>query len=886
MASRRYTFHLIPHTHWDREWYLTRGQFGVRLVEMIDDLVELLEREPGIPGFLLDGQTVLLEDYLRVRPEREPVIREMVSAGRIETGPWYVLADEQIPSGESLIRNLLLGRNDCDRLGRRMDVLYSPDAFGHPAILPTLAREFGIEHAAAWRGIQPDGGDLVRWRGPDGQPVLLYHLPPDGYEIGSGLSSDPAQSRVLWQTVRDILVWRSRGRDIAVMVGADHHAARQDLLALVEAIAALEPEHEVRLSRLEDFFRSVTPDRELVPIDGEQRNYGHTWVLQGVHSTRVHQKRRNSRIELWLERFAEPLSAVAALRGDRDRRALLRATWRELVQCHFHDAIAGCASDAVARAIDARFDNIEGAAREIVRRSLEDITGQDPDRARDHPHEVVPSMVLWNPVTQRRRSVVFADVTMFVRDIPVGPPGTGKPGSGPGYRAFSFETHSGETIPVQVLNVGGGLERLDAKSHYPDQDEVDVVRVAFQSPELPGLGATVLKMQPSEIPAPVAHSRKRRIENDLVAIELASNGSVTLTNKNSGRSYPGLLALQWEADHGDTYTPNIQTIADPLRPGRVKVTDVTRGPLVSMIQAEWSLSGTGDRRRVSDRRIEVRLTLMVVSDEAMVRCTFELINRASDQRLRARLPTGIAGLAAYAGGQLNAASRQPVDPSTPVSPVESVLSTAPAHRYVAAADTHGLGLFAPGFFEYELTRDGDLVLTLLRSVGQLSRNDLPTRPGHAGWPTPTPLAQCQGAHTIAFAIAPLAGRSNRDGARLHQMWENTFLPIQGVWLRNYIPGADLPDPNFTVELSGDGLVVSAIKPAEQGKGVTLRCYSLRDDPVHAAWRFGIPVGSATLCRADETPLESLSLEDNGRIAKIVVPPRGVATIVVQPADEL
>src|SRR5688572_13128017 len=141
------TVHLIPHTHWDREWYLTRAGFLARLVPMMDDLLGRLEAEPGFRSFLLDGQTVLVEDYLGVRPECRGRLPALVGAGRLQVGPWYVLADELIPSGESLVRNLLAGTADAERLGGRLDVLYSPDAFGHPAVLPAIAAEFGIGHA-------------------------------------------------------------------------------------------------------------------------------------------------------------------------------------------------------------------------------------------------------------------------------------------------------------------------------------------------------------------------------------------------------------------------------------------------------------------------------------------------------------------------------------------------------------------------------------------------------------------------------------------------------------------------------------------------------------------------------------------------------------------
>src|SRR5256885_2267915 len=164
-------FHLIPHTHWDREWYLPRAALQARLVAVMDDVVERLHADPGYRSFLLDGQTVLLEDYLRARPDREGDVRALVKTGRLQVGPWYVLPDEQIPSGEGLVRNLLLGSADAERLGGRLDVLYSPDAFGHPPAWPPLAREFGIRHGDVWRGLGCAAGedrDLERCRRRDG----------------------------------------------------------------------------------------------------------------------------------------------------------------------------------------------------------------------------------------------------------------------------------------------------------------------------------------------------------------------------------------------------------------------------------------------------------------------------------------------------------------------------------------------------------------------------------------------------------------------------------------------------------------------------------------------------------------------------------------------
>src|SRR5439155_685215 len=274
------------------EWYLPRAALQARLVTVVDDLIERLQADSAYRTFLLDGQTVLAEDYLRARPDREADVRALVKTGRLQVGPWYVLPDEQIPSGEGLVRNLLLGAADAERLGGRLDVLYSPDAFGHPPAWPTLAREFGIRYGVVWRGLGGEAGqerDLYRWRGLDEKEVVLWHLPRAGYEIGAALPADAERLFAAWAPVRGPLVQRALGR------------------------------------------------------------------------------------------LAEPLAALARRAGGRDRRPVLELAWRALVRCQFHDAIGGCASDDVARAVESRLTSVEALAGEVVRGSVHDLVHHDPD---------------------------------------------------------------------------------------------------------------------------------------------------------------------------------------------------------------------------------------------------------------------------------------------------------------------------------------------------------------------------------------------------------------------------------------------------------------------------------------------------------------------------
>src|SRR5574341_51090 len=879
-------FHLIAHSHWDREWYLPAAAFQARLVPMLDDLIERLQADPQFRSFLLDGQTVLVEDYLRARPEREPELRTLVKTGRLQVGPWYVLADEQIPSGEALVRNLLLGAADTERLGGRLDVLYSPDAFGHPAVWPGLAREFGMKHGVVWRGLGGGPGqerDLYRWQAPDGREVLVWHLPPQGYEIGAALPADSLRLPEAWARVRAVLAARAEGRHIAVFVGADHHWAHPAISRLRDLLVELEPDNAVRVSRLDEFFQAAAADPGKPPvIAGELRSsYGYTWTLQGTHGTRAPLKRRLSRLELWLERVSEPLAALGRRAGGRDRRPLLDLAWRTLVRGQFHDTICGTVSDAVAEAAAVRLAEVEALAAEITRGSVHDLVRHDPDAARERPAEQVPTLVLWNPAARPRGGgagggggIVIADITLFRQDVPVGPPVEPAPRANVGHPPLPVKGGGG-LGGMQVLDWIPGRERLEATRHYPDQDAVDIVRVAFPAPVVAGLGVALVR--PTLTPggrAPAAPRgeeavvKGRTLVNRLVEVTLEPRGSLAVWDKRSGERFFDLLRLEDAGDAGDTYT-----YCPPARDrlvrstGPITVRRLAAGPYLAALEASFAV-----------HRIGIRLVVMVHAGSAAVRCVLDVDNHVENHRLRARVPLALPGVAAVAGAQFGAIVRPAATIDAEAYPLETPVATAPAHRFVAAADGgRGLAVLMPGFFEYEWTSAGDVLLTLLRAVGDLSRGDLPSRPGHAGWPTATPLAQCLGRCRVELALVPITQAEAESGDAIPRAWEDVFLPVRGFWLRDAGP---LGPPTVAVALEGAGLVVSAFKPAQTGSPMVLRCYNATNRRTAGAWRFGDGVKSAHRVRADERESVALVLESRGKVVRFVAEPHEIVTILV------
>lgn len=860
------TFHLISHTHWDREWYLPRSRLLSRLVEALDSWLDAAAAGITAP-FFLDGQVALVDDYLAVRPDRRQEIVSQLRAERLSTGPWWVLPDGFVPSGEALVRNLLRGTAMTAELGGSSCVLYAPDAFGHPATLPALAREFGLEWGLIWRGY---GGarDVFRWRAPDGREIRTYHLSPDGYEIGAALPTDPSALARAWPAVRHTLVGRASTSHVGVFVGADHHAPRQDLESLRSALERLEPEATVLISSLPDFLAATGRElaADVAPIRGElRRTTRHVWVLQGVHGTRLPLKRAGSRAELWLERGAEPLAAMAGRMGDNAHHAaLLRAAWEPLVANQFHDTSAGTIADDVAREAAVRTSSAVAMTREIVSSALHQLTGYDPDQATGTATSD-GTLLLFNQRAVTQNAVIAVDIPLFVRDILVGPPGgrTARESSAPGQ--FFLLSRDGGLVATQVLGRRPGIERRDGRRSYPDADAVEVVRVALRTPAIGGLALAGLRVLPGgshATPDGGASATPTALEHATMRVSPGADGTFGISTAPGRNMLQGLAQLESEPDHGDCYTAQLP---GPVRrvEGHPGWSVVAGGPLLGAVRGEFADAGCRGR-----------VTLEVRDGEPFVRYMLDLCNFGMDRRLRLRFPLGRPRGPAVAGSAFVVERRaQERDPG---GGAEHPAGTAPAQRFVAAAGARGaIALLAPGHFEYEWTDEGDLCFTLLRSVGQLSRGDLTARPGHAAWPTATPGAQCIGPDRVELAIAPLPQSAQPDA--LHQLWERAFLLPAARVLR----GASVSVPGHVgITLQGEGLVVSAIKPSERGDAMLLRAVNLRDEPVSGRWIITPPPASAARARADETPQGPARVTSDG-VLEVLAGPHEIITHLVR-----
>jgi alpha-mannosidase len=424
---------------------------------------------------------------------------------------------------------------------------------------------------------------------------------------------------------------------------------------------------------------------------------------------------------------------------------------------------------------------------------------------------------------------------------------------------------------------------VESPRHYPSNALVDVRRAVAWVPPVAGYGTLGLPVRGGKaaravVPHPVTVTA-RSLDNGRLRLTVDAHGAVRLTSTDPARELPRLIGIEDVADGGDLYTPAPRGSSAPGTCVRCRATH--RGPLRGAIETFWrvevpSLPG---RRRAGRRRgrIDVRVTFALDADAPFLRVFVSGVNASHDHRLRIRFATGIASPRVFADAAFGPVDRTPPASPLPESPAERRLPGAPLHRHVTCAnESSGVTVVSDGLAEYEAMPDGTVAVTLVRAVGQLSRADLPERPGHAGWPAPVPQAQCIGPFAGSFAVYPHGPRTDGTIAEIERVVDDVLLPLGGGTLRSALA---VPEPTLGVELSGDGLAFAALTASGDGAWMVARCVNLLDRAVRGAWRFASPVRDARLARLDETPLSVLDVREG--VVAFTAPSRGVVTVLVK-----
>ncbi|WP_341357104.1 glycoside hydrolase family 38 C-terminal domain-containing protein [Rossellomorea sp. y25] len=743
--DNKLTCHIVFQTHWDREWYLPFEVFRHRLAQVMDRIVSGLETGE-LKQFVLDGQMAALEDYFDVcEGAMKEKVLHLIEEKKIIIGPWYVLADEFLVSGESLIRNLEVGMKLAGQYGESQKVGYLPDTFGHVSQMPQLLKGFGIGNAILWRGIQARTSEF-NWESPDGSRVFTAFLPEGYYQ--PLLNEDNVEEQM--KTYVEKVTPYATTSHILLTNGGDHLMPKHgDLMGRIED---LQGEVEYRSSTYEEFLASVQAEisADLPLYVGEMRSNEHIYVLPNVLSTRSYLKQQNQEMEDELTGYAEPL-AVLCSKGKYPHR-YLEESWKLLMQNQPHDSICGCSIDEVHREMETRTMMLKQRLESIQMGSLSHAGVQDPmfsGNGARKPFEDNSVFTVFNPHPRSFKGWVSGEI--WLKED----------------RTFHLKDHTGKFYTPVIKNKRSGRHFASPLDAFPDFKEGTFYDVEFYVEHLPGTSLSSFRVEAGEYEE-LLEAKGEAVENEFYSVELSGDGTLVLVDKETRRRHAGLQRFYSSLDAGDeyNYSPpvnDVKTYAERFSSPTVRKSSGVQ-EMTYELKLETPAGLDETRTGPSDgsvmTTIQIKITLRAGDRKMYVAYTID--NHSKDQRLRVQYPLGGSTRYTYSDTAFDVVKRTARKEEQFDAPKQNEVPVVVEPSLSFVRSESGFTFYHRGLQEYQVTSLGEqdaLDITLIRSVGWLSRDDLRTRGGGAGPSMETPEAQCIGRYTFhaAFEFTPDKG---------------------------------------------------------------------------------------------------------------------------------
>ncbi len=819
-------FTVVPHVHWDREWYFTQQKSQVYLDRCLSDVMDELDRNPGIPQYLFDAQTSIIDDYLADHPEREDQLRRLVSTHRLLTGPWYTQCDQLVVHGESIVRNLSYGTRRASDLGHCLSIGYAPDCFGQAAQLPQILAGFDIPYMMFKRGIDANviPADDFIWESDDGSKVFAYHL-LDYMSFRKPSSTNAQENIDLVKRIETDYEPRSLSKEAFLFNGFDQFPLRKDIDKVVEAMGL----DNVSFGDLETVFERMAATENLPVYIGELTSGMTTRVHKSIFSSRADIKTLNSKVENELVRIVEPLQAIYRSLTGREERNLIKRSWKQVMQNSAHDSIGCCNSDQVNRDIYNRFEEAMSSASEyekIIYRQIAEGAKADPF-----------AFQAYNFLPYERDQEV--EITLIS-------PST----------TFELEDTKGNRYPVDVISYRDATKDVEAAIWWSGD--------AANTPK-PYAGMTVYECQvrttlrvPSmgyetfhiveakRAGASTATAADGILENPFLRVVANPDGTLEITDKHSGHVYHDALELIDDIDAGDSYDWS----SDPEAPLIVSTKGSKAGISASgqtlRIVAEMLLPANRDERvaGIQSAVEKVELAIALPSDRPILLVTAKVANSAVEHRLRVLVHADIPSAWSHADQTFGLIDRPTrlaaADNWKNLGWDERPRTIEPMQSYCyLEGDGRVAQVITDSVKEYQVVGEelDTIAYTLFRSFTKMGRSDLPDRPGRASgkeWDTPDSalLKDLEFTFAIAFpetvAEAVTLASEYTTPIRVHQKVLCDISPDEFLF-GGYSP--EVPRSFSALSVEGD-VQMSIYKLAEdEGQGAILRVTALSETPV-------------------------------------------------------
>lgn len=898
-------FHVISNTHWDREWRFPFQRNRQMLVDMIDSVLDILVKEPKYRAFHLDSQSIVLRDYLEVKPHKKKLIVKLVKENRLLIGPWYILPEEFQVGGENLIRNLLLGHKVCAEHGGVSKIGYSPFSWGQISQLPQLYKEFGINLIMFYRGINSIDSPKAEflWEGADGTKAIssrfstmprynfyFYIYRPavhnEGFydvEYKWSKGGKPFHFADKEQHDEDFFIiepldnyyeenlkeWvekivNDQADDFTTphaiwMEGHDSSGPNIKTVRIIEDIKKIFPEINIKHSTLEEYAKAVfesADEKKLKLVKGERRSsqfdrrsgnmYGYTT------SARMFLKQKNFDAERWVQFYAEPFNSFAGILGKDIKDYYLENAWEKIVQNSAHDSIGGCSLDEIHDDMMNRYKHSIEISRGVFERAVKFISNRiDTSSIADNERKDNIFITVLNPNNYDRNEIVKA-----VIDIPT------EFDKGD----FIVTTEDGTALEKQFISSKHYQPVLEQMIDRPMYFDMQRYEVYLNVKNIPSFGYNTFKVVPKKkvkIEKNELITAKKDsilLGNEFIKVKVNSNGTFDLTQKEINHKLKnlGYFYDEGEAGHAWVNIP-IKPFVDTLK-NKAKVKVIENGNLSSTIKISNKIKiheNLTERKNKSKKLVSVTIDLFLTLNKESRRLDIVVVvdNTAESHRLRMMFPTNLKTNSSFGEGQFDVVERSLKRPNTK-DWIEQPMYDFPMHQFVDLTDNDkGLAVLVDGLKEYEVLNDkkNTLAITLFRGfefiIAPSSRQDYTYQKG----------SQCLGKQEFRLSVYPHKFDWQKGEVYKEALNFNNSLRIAQIGSGS----GNLPLTNSFLKIENENIVFSSLKKAEDEKenAFVLRVYNPTTKKQKTKISFAEKIRSAKLVTLEELDIEEIKLSD-------------------------
>jgi mannosylglycerate hydrolase len=827
--------HVVPHSHWDREWYFTTSRSKIYLMNNFQKVLSLLEENNGYNYYVLDGQASLLDDYLSWKPEDKERIGKLVKDGKLIVGPWYTQTDQMLISGESIVRNMQYGMEISDKFGKYMNIGYVPDSFGQSAAMPQIYKEFGIEDTLFWRGVSDDDVKHTEytWKGEDGSCVNVYQI-PSGYYIGGEIPEDPKHlSNFLLEEPFNKLWSRSTTENVLLPNGFDQAPPRENLPELITHMNHNYEDLEFEVSNFQNYIDSVKSHHpELEQISGELLNGKLMRIHKSIFSSRSDLKGLNTKIQSYLVNTLEPILSISYSLGFEYPTEVIKEIWKLMFENAAHDSIGSCVSDTTNEDVYFRYKRANDLAENLVELKLREISTRI-----DNQEDI--TITAFN-TTSSSKSGIF-ETSLYVPSLD-----------------FSIKDSEGKPYDFTILRyedqthyILGQGNILDPSKKYYKPQTVYKVDIACELENIPSFGYQQfhIDLHASSLKK-LTKSSDSFIENEFYKIELNNSNTIDILDKKTNFVYKNQAIIEENGDDGDSfnYSPpkKDQVIRSSDFAPKVKV---STSSIMSMIKLEYNLlvPKNLEERKAGKVSVSLPVTLRVTlkKNTPFIDFKFTVNNQNIDShRMCVLFDSKISSNFSFADQQFGIIKRPVIREkelklwkANPESWNEVPISIETCQSFVSLEnDDRGVALIPRGVREYEIVGESydTITLTLFRSYGFMGKEDLLYRPGRASGETviSTPDAQLHKELTFDFSAIYYQGNLSTYhlSHKVNEYLKDINLYQEAEYLNTRLkftqtsPSKSLPLVYSLFNAQGNG-VLSIVKKAESRPGFIIRFYN-------------------------------------------------------------